>query len=300
MVSGGTGGSRTILILGGTGRVGGATLRQLMRLPAERQPYVHLLSRQPERLPALTLPHVVHRGGIEDQAALHGALCGVDAVLLVTGDNPWQVEREGRVIDAARRAGRPRIVKISAIIAGRRPRVSFGRLHGEIEDRIRRSGLRYTILRPSFFYQSLELFAQPLRKGRLVAPAGGGRIAFIDVNDVGAIAAKVLTECEHNRATYDLTGPRAWSMSEVAEAFACSLERHVRYVSPPLLAARLTMKLAGGMDWWLSGQVTELFAAIQAGAEGRVAADAANLLGRKPLDLQDYIAASRQFWSTRH
>lgn len=288
---------RKVLILGATGRVGGAALRALARLDIDRRPDIRVLARHPERLPMLDAAYDVHKGAIEDATSLDAALKGVDAVLLVTGDSPRQVDIECRVIDAATRAGRPHVVKVSAITAGMTPRASFGQTHGAIEDVLRRSGLSYTILRPTFFFQSLELFAEPVRRTkRLIAPAGDGPIAFIDVDDVGIIAARALVEPSPHNATYDLTGPAAWRLSEVAAALGDRLGHPVTYISPPLLLAR-AMMLAGGMSLWLSGQVTALFGAIRRGAEARVTGDAEQLLGRRLRDLHSYLDATLGTWS---
>lgn len=288
---------RNLLLFGATGQVGGACLRALAGEAGHLRPRVRLVVRRPERLPVVDLPIEVRRGGIEDRAFLESVLMGIDAVLLVTGDDRRQVELETQVIEAAARGGRPRIVKISALTAGLDPRVSFGRAHGAIEDRLKASGVPHTVLRPSFFFQSLELFAPTVRRHRrLIVPAADGAIAFVDLRDVGAAAARALLDPGDDGRTYTLTGAQAWRLDEVAGALAARLGHAVGYSSPPLPVAR-AMMLASGMGWWLSGRVIELFAAVRAAAEAQVADDLNRLLGRPALGLDDYLASSWRSWS---
>jgi uncharacterized protein YbjT (DUF2867 family) len=286
------------LIIGATGRVGAATLAALDSLPDDTRPQVAVYVRRPEAVPATRHPLTVIKGDISDQTTLISALTGIDAALVITGDTRDQATLERTVIAAACAAGRPRIVKLSAITAGLVPRVSFGRVHGIVEDEIRASGLPFTILRPTMFFQSLELFAGPVKKmGQLIAPSQQGAVSFVDVRDVGAVAAHMLSSDGHEGRTYTLTGGAALTMGAVADALSRCIERPVRHMSPPPPLARLMMQLSGDMDWWLSGMVAELFAAIRNGRESIVTSDLARILGRPPTTLEDYLAHSEAFWS---
>ena len=108
--------------------------------------------------------------------------------------------------------GRPHVIKLSAQSAGLTPPVSFGTMHREAETAVEQSGLPYTILRPTFFQQSLLLFAEDVaKKKRIIAPVGSGRVAMVDVSDVARTAAAVVCRDDHYNKTYVLTGPSAHS-----------------------------------------------------------------------------------------
>lgn len=79
----------------------------------------------------------------------------------------------------------------------------------------RRTGLTHTILRPAWFMQNFsETFLKP-RNGAVVAPTGNGAEAFIDVEDIAAVAATTLTDpAAHAGAAYSLTGPQALTVAE--------------------------------------------------------------------------------------
>lgn len=289
-----------ILIIGATGRVGAAVLAALSALPEQSRPHIRAIVRRPDAAAAIHDPIEIVHGDLRDAAMLKAAIAGVDAIFLVTGDSRDQVMLECGVIAAASSLGRPRIVKLSAVTAGLPTCPSFGAFHGAIEDELRVSGLSYTILRPTMFFQSLELFAGPVKSSnRLVAPAGSGAVAMIDIADVAAVAAAVLIQPGHAGKTYTLTGSAAPTMADVASALTKALGRNIAFSSPPLPIARLMMRFAGGMDWWLSGQVTELFAAIRKGAEAEISGDAPSLLGRTQISLEIYIDRRLDFWLER-
>ncbi|MCU0096068.1 nucleoside-diphosphate sugar epimerase [Bacillus sp. OR9] len=52
---------------------------------------------------------------------------------------------------------------------------------------------------------------------KIEVTAGRGRTSFIDVRDIGEVAAKVLTEAGDEFQSYDLTGSKALTYYEVAE-----------------------------------------------------------------------------------
>ncbi len=275
------------LILGASGRVGAATLRALAAAGSPGP--IRLLVRDPARLANIPAGCEIIEGAIEDEAALNRALRGAGAVLLVTPDGPQQVSLETRVIEQAQRLGRAHIVKISANTAGLAPPVSFGRGHAAVEARLRSSGLPYTILRPTIFFQSIPLFFSPAhRPTRLIAPTAGGRIAFVDVADVGAAAAALLSRPPARSAEHPLTGPQAYSLAEVADALGARLGHKVSHVSPPPVLARPLIALSGA-GWSMAGQLAELFSAVRAGAQAVVWPDLERLTGTRPRDLEDWL-----------
>ncbi len=289
----------SILIFGPTGRVGSATLRAIDESAGATNIRRVLFSRTP---PTILAPFETHiAGSLDDRAALTRAMSGIDRILLITADSPRQLAWEKAVVDAAARSdARPFIVKISAITAAMTPPMSFGIMHKAAEDHLRQSGLAYCIIRPTMFLQSLEYFLDPVQKmGKIIAAAGSGAVSFVDLDDVGAAAATVLCEGpeQHAGRTYTVTGPQAHTFADVAAALSETLGRSIRHISPPPLLARPLLKIGARMDWWLAGQVAQLFAAIRQGGEAAVTDDIATLLGRPPGTLAAYLAANTDVWT---
>jgi uncharacterized protein YbjT (DUF2867 family) len=70
-------------------------------------------------------------------------------------------------------------------------------------------------------------------QGALYGMTGDSRTSYVDVGDVAAVAARVLTSPGHERRAYALTGPEALSGAEVAERLSAATGRQVRYVDVP-------------------------------------------------------------------
>jgi uncharacterized protein YbjT (DUF2867 family) len=273
-----------ILLIGATGQVGAATLAAL---PPETR--LRILTRRPAQVPAPPGSEVIP-GNAEDASDVAHAMANIDTLFLASGDAGDSVRRETKIIAAAETAGVARIVRISALTAGLHPRASFGIAHGAVDDRLRASPLAHVILRPSFFFQSLALFADPVRTlGLLLLPVGGGRIAFVDVADVAAAAARLLLDARHDGRVLTLTGPQSLSMAEVAAALSARLGRRIRHRNPPLPIFRLMLRTAGGMSSGLAAQVTSLMQVCAQGAEAEVSPDLEALLGRTPRGLADWL-----------
>ena len=77
--------------------------------------------------------------------------------------------------EAAKRAGVRRIVKMSAIKAAPDAPTTIRRWHGEIEQRINRSGIAYTHLWPNAFMQNFQALRTPHQGTGRVLRAGGRR-----------------------------------------------------------------------------------------------------------------------------
>jgi uncharacterized protein YbjT (DUF2867 family) len=130
--------------------------------------------------------------------------------------------------------------------------------------------------------------AEEIRQGRLPAPAGSGRIAMVDPRDVGAVAAAVLTADGHEGRTYRLTGPRAVSYADVAEALAAATGHPVEYVDVPEEAAREALA-ASGMPGWLVEHLVGAFRMIRADALAETSDGVRALTGREPRGIADFV-----------
>ncbi|MFF9063474.1 SDR family oxidoreductase [Streptomyces sp. NPDC014882] len=86
----------------------------------------------------------------------------------------------------------------------------------EAEDTVKKCGAAWTVLRVDWFDQNFDEgpFRGAVLAGELAVPVGDRRQGFVDLDDVGAVAARVLTEDGHTDRTYELTGPQALSFAE--------------------------------------------------------------------------------------
>lgn len=280
-----------MLLCGASGRVG-AHLRAALDAAGTR--WIGL-SRRPAGEPGQW-----RQADFERPETLTAVLDDVDTVFLACSDHPRQELLEGAMLAACRQRRVPRVVKLSAQSAGLTPPVSFGVAHARIERELHDSGAAWTLLRPVFFMQSLLLLADAIARGTLVAATGAGAVAFVDVRDVAAVAAAVLTRPdEHTGAIYTLTGPRAFNFSALADLIARRCGHRVRHVSPPRWFARLVLPWASGLPRWRSDRVVALMAAIAEGAQETPTGDVSRVTGAPPRTLEDFVEEHRGAFGAR-
>ena len=251
-----------ILIVGATGLVGSATLRQL----TARGVPVRALVRSAEKAAALTGPGVeTVVGDLEQPASLDGALDGVTRALLISPLHLRQVEWQGNFVESARRAGAVHIVKLSGLGTAPDSPLRSGRWHAQTERHIADAGLPFTCLHPPFFMQNLLRSAAVIAaQGVLVAAMQTGKIAMVDARDVAAVAVAALTSDGHVGKTYTITGPEALSFQEIAQKLAAATDRRVSYQDVPLASVRQEL-VAAGLAAWLVEVRMEFATALRDG-----------------------------------
>lgn len=198
-------------------------------------------------------------GDLGKPHTLDAAFAGVDKVLLITPVSPDAVELGKNAIAAAKKAGNPHVVQVTANVPEPVNETEVGRQRTVAEAELRKAGLPYTIIRPTFFMQNTMMAIQTVASdGVIYMPCGEGRMGMIDIRDVGATVAEVLTSSGHEGKTYILTGPASISLSDVAANLSSVLNKDVTYVSVPVEAARKAM-VDLGMPGWMADMYNELF-----------------------------------------
>ena len=134
--------SGKILVTGATGNVSGSVITNLVSLGAA----VRALVRDESKAQGLKHAGVeVVVGDLEKPKTLDAAFSGVDKVFLLTSVGPNAATHASNAIAAAGRAGRPYIVRMSAVKASHQSPTRISRLHADTEDELKASGLPYTI-----------------------------------------------------------------------------------------------------------------------------------------------------------
>jgi nucleoside-diphosphate-sugar epimerase len=122
----------------------------------------------------------------------------------------------------------------------------------------------------------------------LFIPAGNGRTAFIDVRDIGAVAARVLTEPGHENTTYALTGRESLTYGEVADIMSAELGRPITYSDPSPLAFARRMRRRGH-PWGYIAVMEGIYLTTRLGRAELVYPEASHLLGRAPITMRQYV-----------
>ncbi len=276
------------LVIGGTGNVGQVVVPGL--LAAGQQ--VRVLTRDPTsevaRSQAEAGAAMVH-GDLDDGASLDAALDGVDRVLVITTPTPQQKEQALAVIEAVKRsAPDAHFVRLSAMAPEPELDFELGRQHHEIDQAIKSSGLRWTILRPTFFMQNLIGAAGGvIADGNLYQPFKDGILPMIDVRDTADSFVAVLTGDGHEGKTYKLTGNEAIGMDRVAQALSKATGNHVTYVAVPTEAAEQSF-IEAGYPEWVAHAFCELFEGFANNGLTRVSDGVEQLTDHSPRTVDDF------------
>lgn len=233
-----------ILIIGGTGKVGGSVVEQLSAAGIKAR----VLARDPSKV---KLPNIeAVKGDNNDIASLTAALQGVDKLFLLTPSLPGSVETNSGIIDAAKKAGVKHVVKLSVSGADANSPISIAKWHGASEDHLKASGLKWTLLRPGSFTQNFLNSAATIKKdGAFYNCTKDGKGTWIDARDIAAVAVKALTESGHEGQTYNLTGQEPMSNAEAAARIGKYLGKPVKYVDLPPEQFKQGMISAGLPEW---------------------------------------------------
>jgi uncharacterized protein YbjT (DUF2867 family) len=275
-----------ILITGASGNAGKAVLKEVARSGAKHRA-MYRSAEEAAKAPPGTETVVADFAKKDTLAA---ALRNVESVYLVCAPIPELVELEGNMIDASVAAGVRQIILHSAMGAGDYAR-SFPGWHRRVEDKLKATGLSFTVLRPNSFHQNaLSNFAPTIRaQGAFYGAMGKARVSFVDVRDIAVVAAKALVGVEHAGKTYDLNGPQALTYREVGEKIARHSGRPVKYVDIPAEAQRKAM-LEQSMPEWQVDALIDLEEYYVAGKGGNVDSVLHHLLGRPPVTMDQFLA----------
>jgi len=280
-----------ILVTGASGTVGRAVLDEVRKAG---MPFRAMYRSQEDAGKSLAGTASVV-ADFADRNSLKRALAGVDSLFLVCSPIPQLVELENNVIEACLEGGPRQVVLNSALGAGDYSK-SFPSWHRKVEDKLKNSGLSFTILRPNGFFQNIVAFFAPTirTEGAFYQAMGNAKTSMVDVRDVGAAAAKVLASpSEHAGKTYELDGPEAVSNGEVAARISRITGRTVKYVDIPEQTQRKSM-LEARMPEWQVTALLDLQAYYLTGKCARITATLQNLLGRAPINLDQFLTENKE------
>lgn len=216
-------------------------------------------------------------GVVEDAAE------GMDSIFLLSPHSFEMADLQLGVIRAVRRRD-IRIVKLSGTSSAITPDGPHAcRQHWEVERVLADSGQPYVILRPNSFMQVLigRLMLPALEAtGTVTNPIGEAGISLVDARDVGAVAARVLTDHRWDGQTLLLTGPRAVTYAEVATWVSDRLGKPIRVVDVTSAEVRAGL-VARGTEEWEADHFAEMYDLFSAG-ESEFVTDTVEQVTQRP------------------
>jgi NAD(P)H dehydrogenase (quinone) len=220
------GGTAPVAVVGASGKTGRAVSAALLR----RGVPVRGLVRRPGRWLGLGLvadaaqasgaapARVEAVADLDTGDGLRAAFAGCAAVYLMAPNvHPDEPALIGRALGAARDAGVGHVV-LHSVLHPYESALPHHMGKAVAEELVRASGLSWTVLQPCAYAQNLTAgLPAALDAGRLEVPyRGDAPFTLVDLDDVGEVAATVLSEPGHEAASYELCGPDAVTVADVA------------------------------------------------------------------------------------
>jgi uncharacterized protein YbjT (DUF2867 family) len=251
----------TVSVFGGTGFLG----QRLVRHLASQGTAVRVAVRHPDQArSAFGAPGMervtVFRADVRDRDAVAGAVAGADAVVnavsayVETGGVTFEAVHEQGAETLAREAaagGVARFVLVSGIGANPESVSAYIRSRGRGERVVQEAFPGATIVRPSaMFGPGDALFGTLAHLARLlpVLPLIGGghtRLQPVYVEDVAEAIARILADPASVGRTYELAGPKVYTMRELVMIVQRIIGRRRALVSVPFAVAQLQARLFG-------------------------------------------------------
>lgn len=238
---------RVATVIGGSGFIG----RHVVRRLAKTGTVIRVAGRYPSR--ALFLRVMGHVGQIvpiavnlEDDASVAAAVQGADLVVNLAGIlhpsgrstfRKVHAEGPGRIARAARKAGAQHLVHVSAIGADPGSASRYARSKAEGEQALREGFPGATILRPSVVFGPEDAFFNRFARMAVASPVlpliggGGTRFQPVYVGDVADAVMAALRDPAARDRTYELGGPRVYTLREVMELVLAVTRRRRCFVN---------------------------------------------------------------------
>ncbi|SRR6266498_1790994 len=273
-----------ILVTGATGNAGGAVVRALVNAGARVRALIRRDADQ-ARLPA-DVEGVT--GDLNRPQTLRASLASVSAVFLLSGyqDLP-------DALAEMRNAGVERVVLLSSSAAPDGDLSNaVARYHILSEQAVRDSGLPFTFLQPNSFMSNALQWVPQLQAGDVVrAPFAEVRVAMIDPDDLGAVAAEALTSAAHEGRSYRLSGPESLLPADRVGVLARVLGRELRFEAQSNADARAEMSAAMPAQY-----VDAFFSFFSDGKldESKVLPTVREVTGREPRSFEQWAVANAE------
>lgn len=283
-----------ILVTGATGNIGRVVVEQLLaaghRVRAAARSVESVTQTFGDRVDAVILDFT-------DPGTWSAAFVDVEQMFLL---RPPQLGKPKTqmipALDYAHRLGVRQMVFLSLQGAEKNRVVP----HAAVESWLRTSGVDWTFVRASFFHQNLSTthLTDIRDRAEIVVPAGRGATAFVDAEDVGAVAtAALLDPAAHRNTALTVTGNAALTYAQVARILSAELGRPIQYTRPGLLRYLRHARRVLGMPWGMALVTAAIYTTARIGLADGLTGTVRQVLGREPISFAQFAHRERGIWN---
>ncbi len=158
----------------------------------------------------------------------------------------------------------------------------------EIEQDLNKGDLPNTIIRPAWYMQNFHTWTgTTLSDDEICLPTGDAKVSMIDLKDLGAAIAEILSTEGHEGKRYNLTGSEALDHGQVADILTEVKGRPVAYrdLSHDAYVAKMVEK---GWDEKAAVYCLWLFDRVKEGSEEAVSNDFQTIVGRQQRSFKQF------------
>lgn len=280
------------IVTGANGNLGRGMVEQLLkRIPAEQ---IGVSVRDVDKAQGLKDRGVrVRHGDFDDAESLLYAFEGASQVILISSGILGEagIRQHQTAIRAAKKSGAGRVLYTSHMGSSQTSYFLPMIHHAATEALLRESGMPFTSLRNGFYASSLiGLIGGAIKTGELIVPEDGP-VAWTTHSDLAQATAIILTEKSWDGITPNLTASEAIDMEGVTEMVADIVGRPIRrkVVSDKTYREYL---IAQGFPEARIEITLGLFRASRHGEFVQTSNTLADLIGRPPMKLRDFLKES--------
>ena len=224
-----------VLITGATGNVGKEVIKSLQNIDHQLNIYAGVRNLNEDRIILSNYNVKFSLFDFTDFKTYNMALEGCDILFLVRPPQISEVEKYFKPIIETCKENKVKHIVFLSVQGVEKSKIIP---HHKIEKLIVESKISYTFLRPAYFMQNFTttLHNDLVNKKQIYLPAGKAKFTLIDVRDIGAVAAAILTKSsQHINKSYELTCLEKLTFLDMAKILSEILGTDIQYKSPNLI-----------------------------------------------------------------
>ena len=197
--------------------------------------------------------YTFHKIDVTDKNSLVNTLTGVDVIISTVGLvsksaklTNYQIDLDGNVnlLEEAKKSGVKKFIYVSVIHAETAPDVPMLDSKYKFEEKLKESGLAYSIVRPTgYFYDIAHVFMPMIEKGKVTLL--GKKDYPVNVIDTSDLASFIMERVEETSNSFnEIGGKEVYTYKEIAEMFFNAANKKVKISRAPVFLFDLIIKKA--------------------------------------------------------